>query len=43
MKSVLYGISAMIVVSVIAWAITGMQSTDSDEAFVSKNKSVRLD
>ncbi len=43
MKSVVTGIGLMIVVSALAWMITGAQETASDEAHVSSNNSVRLD
>ncbi|MEP1209922.1 MAG: hypothetical protein ABJM29_21550 [Rhizobiaceae bacterium] len=42
MKSVLMGIGLMIVVSGIAWFVTGTQEISSGEAFVSSNNSVRL-
>ena len=42
MKSVLMGIGLMIVVSGVAWVVTGTQETSSGEAFVSSNNSVRL-
>ncbi|MEM8651432.1 MAG: hypothetical protein AAGF54_12940 [Pseudomonadota bacterium] len=43
MKSVWTGIGAMIVISVIAWAVTGTQNESASERFVSENNSVRLD
>ena len=43
MKSVLYGLVAMVVISVAAWAIMGTTATTSSEKFVSQNNSVRLD
>lgn len=42
MKSVLMGIGLMIVVSGIAWIVTGTLETSTGEAFVSSNNSVRL-
>jgi len=42
MKSVLFGICAMVIVSAIAWAVMGSLSESSGDAFVSKNNSVRL-
>lgn len=43
MKSIVLGIAAMIVISAISWVVMGTLSTNSDEAFVSQNNSVRLD
>ena len=43
MKSVLYGIAAMVVISAIAWGVTGTMSVSSDEQYTSPNNSVRLD
>jgi len=43
MKSVLYGITSMFIISLVAWAVTGSISTSSGEKHVSKNDSVRLD
>jgi len=43
MKSVFYGIAAMVVVSFIAWGMSGAISTSSGEQFASENNSVRLD
>ena len=43
MKSVLYGLAAMVVISLIAWAVLDSQSSTSAENFVSQNDSVRLD
>jgi len=42
MKSVLFGIAAMVIISAIAWVVTGTQTTSSGDAYVSQN-SVRLD
>lgn len=43
MKSVWTGIGAMIIISVIAWVVTGTQNETAGERFVSENNSVRLD
>jgi len=43
MKSVLFGLAAMVVISVVAWAVMGTQATTSGEQFTSENNSVRLD
>ncbi|MEM9278875.1 MAG: hypothetical protein AAGA76_09895 [Pseudomonadota bacterium] len=43
MKSVMYGLSAMVVISIIAWAVMEGTATSSGERFTSQNNSVRLD
>lgn len=43
MKSVIYGLAGMFIISAVAWAVMGTQAETSGEAFVSQNNSVRLD
>ncbi|MGI9350460.1 MAG: hypothetical protein ACR2O3_02755 [Rhizobiaceae bacterium] len=43
MKSVIYGLAAMVAISAVAWVIMGNTETTSSERFVSQYDSVRLD
>ncbi|MDJ0614819.1 MAG: hypothetical protein QNJ29_14215 [Rhizobiaceae bacterium] len=43
MKSVIYGLTAMLLISVVAWGVTGVMATSSGDLYSSDNNSVRLD